>query len=61
MPIRRSKRSSVERRSQRSAKMAALFVTRITIFAQAEQGWARLHELSAWVILNAVKDLTLGA
>jgi hypothetical protein len=34
MPIRRSKRSSVEQRSQRKAKIVAVFVTRITIFAQ---------------------------
>jgi hypothetical protein len=30
-------------------------------FCANRQGWARLRELSAWVILNAVKDLTLGA
>jgi hypothetical protein len=30
-------------------------------FFAKRQGWARLHELSAWVILNEVKDLTLGA
>lgn len=61
MPIRRSKRSSVEQRSQRKAKIVAVFVTSITIFAQTDrQECRRVGELSAAVILNEVKDPTLG-
>jgi hypothetical protein len=61
MPIRRSKRSSVERRSQRSEKNGGTVRYSHHHFCASRQGWAWLHELSAWVILNEVKDLTLGA
>jgi hypothetical protein len=41
--------------------MVAVFGDPLQFFCANRQGWARLRELSAWVILNAVKDLTLGA
>ena len=37
MPVRRSKRSSVEQRSQRKAKIVAVFVTRITFLRKASR------------------------
>ena len=61
MPVRRSKRSSVEQRSQRKAKIVAVFVTRIT-FLRKQTGKGAGGQANFWlrVILNKVKDPTVG-
>ena len=61
MPIRRSKRSSVEQRSQRKAKIVAVFVTRITFLRkQTGQGAGDQANFRLRVILNEVKNPMLG-
>jgi len=61
MPIRRSKRSSVEQRSQRKAKIVAVFVTRITFLRkQTGKGPGGQANFRLRVILNEVKDPMLG-
>ena len=61
MPIRRSKRSSVEQRSQRKAKIVAVFVTRITFLRkQTGKGAGDQANFRLRVILNEVKNPMLG-
>jgi hypothetical protein len=61
MPVRRSKRSSVEQRSQRKAKIVAVFVIRITFLRkQTGKGAGGQANFRLRVILNEVKDPMLG-